>query len=443
MNDMTQCLPPQNIDAEQSVIGALLLDNSAVDKISGRLQPGDFYRDDHRALFSEIVAMLEQGKAVDIMTLSDRLEAEGRLARAGGLAYIASLIQNTPSAANIRHYAEIVYEKSIERGLLSAANKIIDTVSEHGTTQGKIERAQAAVMEVGERRKANEAVLVSAVLSDVVNGIDERFHSDSAISGLASGFSDLDEMTCGFQPGDLIIVAGRPSMGKTSFAMNIAEHVALKDDKTVAVFSLEMPKAQLVNRLLSCAGKIPFQRIRSGKLVDEDWNKLTHVVGKLQTNEKIVIDDTSGIGVMEMRSSLRRVKRQYGLEMIIVDYLQLMSGAGEENRTQEISNISRGLKAIAKDFNVPLIALSQLSRNVEARADKRPVMSDLRESGAIEQDADTIMFVYRDEQYNPDSQDKGIAEILVRKQRNGPTGEVRLAFLSEYTRFENLSWGRS
>jgi replicative DNA helicase len=439
MLDIGKHVPPRSVEAEQSVIGALLLDNSSVDKISGLLHPGDFYSGDHRLLYASIFAMLEQGKPVDLLTLTETLESAGKLESAGGLAYIAGIIQNTPSAANILRYAEIVYEKSIERGLLAAANKIIETVADHGTTQGKIERAQAAVMEVGERRKANEAVPINSVLTEVINGIDERFHSDGSISGLASGFNDLDEMTSGFQPGDLIIVAGRPSMGKTSFAMNIAEHVAMKDGKIVAVFSLEMPRAQLVNRLLSCIGKIPFQRIRTGKLINDDWTRLTDTVGKIQSGEKIIIDDTSSIGVMEMRSSLRRIKRQYGLDLIIVDYLQLMNGLGE-NRTQEISGITRGLKSIAKDFNVPMLALSQLSRDVEKRSDKRPVMSDLRESGSIEQDADTIMFIYREEQYDPDTQDKGIAEVLIRKQRNGPTGEVRLAFLGEYTRFENLSW---
>lgn len=442
MSDLSDLhgIPPNAPQAEQSVIGGLLLDNEAIDKIAGLLQPADFYRQDNRLIFVAITTMLEQGQPVDVLTLEAHLAEHGRLEQAGGLAYLGALAQNTPSSANIATYAGIVYEKSIERGLLAAAGKIISTVAEHGTTQGKIERAQSAVMDVGERRKANEAVTAGSVLVEVIDGIDKRFHSQTEISGLASGFADLDEMTSGFQPGDLVIVAGRPSMGKTSFAMNIAEHVALREHKTVAIFSLEMPRAQLVSRMLSGIGRIPFQRLRSGKLAGDDWDKLTAAAGKLNESEKIIIDDTSSIGVMEMRSSLRRIKRQYGLDLIIVDYLGLMTGTGE-NRTQEIGGISRGLKAITKDFNVPLIALSQLSREVEKRNDKRPNMSDLRDSGSIEQDADTIMFVYRDEVYDQDSRDKGIAEIIMRKQRNGPTGDVRLAFLGEYTRFENLHYG--
>jgi replicative DNA helicase len=293
-------------------------------------------------------------------------------------------------------------------------------------------------MEVGERRKQNDAVPMSVVLKESIEGIDRRFHSDTHISGLCSGFVDLDEMTSGMHPGDLIVIAGRPSMGKTSLAMNIAEHVAIKEEKTVAVFSLEMPKVQLSDRLLSSVGKIQFSKIRSGKLDDDEWNRLTVATGKLNT-DRIVIDDTSSIGVMEMRISLRRIQRKHGLGLVLIDYIQLMNGDGE-NRTQQISHISRGLKAIAKDFNVPVIALSQLSREVEKRPNRRPVMSDLRDGGSIEQDADVIAFIYRDEVYNKDTQHKGVAEILVRKQRNGPTEDVRLSFLGEYTRFENFGW---
>lgn len=442
MSDLSELhgVPPNAIQAEQNVLGGLLLDNDAADKIAGVLQPADFYRQDNRLIFTAIMSMLEQGKPVDVLTLETHLAESGRLEQAGGLAYLGLLAQNTPSSANIATYAGMVYEKAMERGLLAAANKIVSTVSEHGTTQGKIERAQAAVMDVGDRRKASEAVTAASVLTEVIGGIDQRFHSQDALSGLASGFHDLDEMTSGFQSGDLVIVAGRPSMGKTSFSMNIAEHVALRENKTVAIFSLEMPKAQLVSRMLSGIGRIPFQRIRSGKLAGDDWDKLTAAAGKLHASEKIIIDDTSSIGIMEMRTSLRRIRRMYGLDLVIVDYLGLMTGTGE-NRTQEVSNISRGLKAIAKDFNVPLIALSQLSRGVENRNDKRPTMADLRDSGAVEQDADTVMFVYRDEVYDPDTKDKGTAEIIVRKQRNGPIGDVRLTFLGEYTRFENTHYG--
>lgn len=429
--------PPCSNESEQSVLGALLLENESFDKILNLVCTADFYYGPHRLLFAEIEKMLTGNCPVDMITLSERLESTGRLAEVGGLAYIGQLMQSTPSAANIAHYAGTVRDKSVERGLLAASNAIRDIATGHGTTTGKLDRAQAEIMKVGDQKQSNEAKPISRILAGSIEALDAKYHHGNAISGMPTGYDKLDELTAGLQDGNLIIVAGRPSMGKTSFAMNIAEHVALKSEKAVAVFSMEMSCEELGDRLLSSVGRIPMQQIRSGKVSDDSWSRLSTAVGKLAT-DKIIVDDSAAIGLMDIRASCRRIKRAHGLDLIVVDYMQLMTGTGE-NRNQEISNISRGLKAIAKEFHVPVIALSQLSRKVEERANKRPIMSDLRESGAIEQDADLILFVYRDEVYNPDTPNKGIAEIAIGKQRNGPLGTVLLTFLGEYTRFENFA----
>lgn len=439
MNDFAHLATPQNLDAEASILGGLLIQPDAFDKIAGRLAADEFYINANRLIFSAICAMLEDSKPVDIVTVAEHLEAKGQLENVGGLQYLGEMAQNTPSAANIRHYAQIVRNKAVERKLMAASTEIYEIAREPGTTAGKLDRASSLIMAIADQKQTKVARTIGDAMRDAVEHLDKRFHSGGGVHGLASGFADLDSITGGFKPGELIIVAGRPSMGKTAFAMNISEHVAISLDQTSAVFELEMSDISLADRMLASVGRISGDRMRSGKLHDEDWDKLTSAIGKLN-RDRIIVDETPAISLLEMRASLRRIKREHGLSLIVVDYLQLMSGPGE-NRTQQVGAISRGLKAIAKEFQVPVIALSQLSRKIEERANKRPVMSDLRESGDIEQDADLILFVYRDEVYHSDSPDKGTAEIIIGKHRNGPLGDVRLNFRGEYTRFDNLEHG--
>ncbi|TDG12788.1 replicative DNA helicase [Seongchinamella unica] len=437
---------PHSLEAEQSVLGGLLLSADGWDSVAEEVAAGDFYRPSHRAIFREIAQLAEAAEPIDVITVADKLEARGALEGAGGLPYLAELAQNTPSASNIRAYAQVVRERASLRKLIEAAQEIADSGfnPEGRTSTDLIDEAERLIMQIGEQGpKSGGPQDVNPLLKRALDRIDELFNSGGDITGLTTGFQDLDGMTSGLQPSDLVIVAGRPSMGKTSFAMNLVENAVLAQDKPILVFSMEMPADQLIIRMLSSIGRIDQTRIRNGKLEQEDWPKLTTAVNKLR-DVKLYIDDTPALTPTEVRSRVRKVVRENNgeLGMVMIDYLQLMQVAGSsEGRTAEISEISRSLKAIAKEFEVPMVALSQLNRSLEQRPNKRPVNSDLRESGAIEQDADVIMFIYRDEVYNEESPDKGVAEIIIGKQRNGPIGTCRLAFIGQYTRFENLARG--
>ena len=438
-------LPPNSVEAEQSVLGGLLLSADGWDAVAETVVASDFYRPGHRLIFRQIAQLAETSEPVDVITVADKLEASGELEAAGGLSYLAELAQNTPSASNIRAYAEVVSERASLRKLIEAAQEIAESGfnPEGRTSDDLINEAERRIMQIAEEGpKAGGPQGVSPLLESAVERIDELFKSGGKITGLTTGFLELDNMTSGLQPSDLVVVAGRPSMGKTSFAMNLVENALLAQDKPILVFSMEMPADSLVIRMLSSIGRIDQTRIRTGDLQQEDWPKLSTAVNKLK-DVPLFIDDTPALTPTEVRSRARRVYREHnGLAMIMVDYMQLMRVAGaSEGRTAEISEISRSLKAIAKEFNVPMVALSQLNRALEQRPNKRPVNSDLRESGAIEQDADVIMFIYRDEVYHEDSNDKGIAEIIIGKQRNGPIGTCRLAFFGQNTRFENLARG--
>jgi replicative DNA helicase len=439
-------IPPHSIEAEQSVLGGLMLDNTAYDKISDLISESDFYRDEHRRIFRAIQRMLERAKPVDVVTVAETIDAAGETEHTGGLAYLGELAQNTPSAANIRRYGEIVRERAILRQLVTAGDEIASSALNPLGREPKtlLDEAEAKVFAIAESGMRHQTGFqhINPLLTQVVERIQELHDRDnpSDITGIPTGYNDLDKMTSGLQPGDLVIVAGRPSMGKTSFALNIAEHVAIEYGAPVAVFSMEMGGAQLAMRMLASVGRLDQHRVRTGKLNDDEWSRLSYALGKIH-EKAIYIDETPALNPIDLRARARRLHRQCGkLGLIVIDYLQLMSGSSNgENRATEISEISRSLKGLAKELECPVIALSQLNRSLEQRPNKRPVMSDLRESGAIEQDADVIMFIYRDEVYNPDTQEKGAAEIIIGKQRNGPIGTVRLTFLGEYTRFENYA----
>ncbi len=444
-------LPPHSIEAEQSVLGGLLLDNESLDKIADILHEADFYRHDHKLIFQHICRLIQLARPADIVTVAESLESNAELTSVGGLAYLDALAKNTPSAANIRRYAEIVRERAILRKLVTVSGEIAESafVPQGRDAQQLLDEAESKIFEIAQAgSSSNQGFIdIKALLGPVVNRIEELYQREdqSHVTGIATGFDDLDERTSGLQPGDLIIVAGRPSMGKTAFSLNIAEHIALEIKKPVAVFSMEMAAIQLATRMVGSVGRLDQHKMRNGKLDEEDWPRLTMALGKLN-EAPLYIDEGAGLNAFELRARARRLQRtcKENLGLIVVDYLQLMSangGRASENRATEISEISRSLKSLAKELNVPVIALSQLNRSVEQRPDKRPVMSDLRESGAIEQDADLILFIYRDDVYNPDSEDKGTAEIIIGKQRNGPIGRVRLTFLGQYTRFENYASG--
>ena len=437
-------VPPHSIQAEQSVLGGLMLDNQTWDSVADKVGEDDFYRRDHRLIFRAIALLAEKQDPFDVITLSEAMEARGELQDAGGLAYLGMLAAETPTAANIVAYANIVRDRSILRQLIHVGTEISDSAF---TTEGRetadlLENAERRVFEIAEQRQRGQGGFssIKSLLAKAVDKIEMLYEQDGDITGASTGFNDLDEKTSGLQPSDLIIVAGRPSMGKTTIAMNMAENVAVKSGMPVAVFSMEMPGEALAMRMMSSLGRIDQHKVRTGKLDDDDWPRLTSAINLL-AETKLFIDDTPALTPTEVRSRARRLTREHGqLGLIVLDYLQLMqSPSSGDNRVQQISDISRGLKALAKELNVPVIALSQLNRNLEQRPNKRPVMSDLRESGAIEQDADLIIFVYRDEVYNEDSPDKGIAEVIIGKQRNGPLGTVRLTFLGQYTRFENFA----
>lgn len=435
-------VPPYSVHAEQSVIGGLLLDNQTWDEVADRIHEDDFYRKDHRLIFRAIKQLADQQAPFDVVTLSERLGTLGWLEEAGGLAYLGVMARDTPSAANIRAYADIVREKSVLRQLIHSGTAIADSGF---NTDGRdlvqlLEEAEQKVFNIADQRRKGGTgfIPIKQLLVRTMERIDALYNMEGHITGTATGFTDLDDKTSGLQRSDLIIVAGRPSMGKTTFAMNIAEHVAISGQQPVAVFSLEMPGEQLAMRMMSSLGRIDQHRVRTGKLEDDEWPRMTSAVNIL-SETRLFIDDTGALTPTEIRARCRRLAREHGsLGLVLLDYLQLMKCPGSDNRVNEISEISRSLKALAREMDVPVIALSQLNRSLENRPNKRPVMSDLRESGALEQDADVIMFIYRDEVYNPESQDKGIAEIIIGKQRNGPIGTVRLTFLGQYTRFENF-----
>ncbi len=435
-------VPPHSIEAERSVLGGLLLDENAWDSISGIVSADDFYRGDHRIIFRCMQQLVEQNNPLDIITISESLDAVNELGNVGGLAYISDLADGTPTASNIRAYADIVQERATVRKLISAAHDIADSgFNPQGRDSATlIDQAESRVFKIGdERPNRGGPQAIRPLLTKAVERIDELFQSKGALTGISTGFRDIDDITSGLQASDLIIIAGRPSMGKTSFMMNMAESAVISDGKPVLVFSMEMPSDSLILRMLSSLGRIDQSKIRSGQLGDDDWPRLTSAV-TLLNDKPLFVDDTAALTPNEIRSRARRVAREFGsLGMIVVDYLQLMQVSGTtENRAGEISEISRSLKAIAKEFNCPMVAGSQLNRSLEQRPDKRPIMSDLRESGAIEQDADVIMAVYRDEVYHEDAE-KGVAEIIVLKQRNGPIGKKKLTFVGQYTKFEDLA----
>ena len=441
-------LPPHSIEAEQSVLGGLLLDNSAWDKVGDVIVEADFYRHDHRLIYRHISKLVEHNKPADVITVAESLENSAELQNAGGLAYLGALAQNTPSAANIRRYAEIVRDRSVLRKLAAVATEIADSAYNPLGREAVdlLNEAEAKVFHIAEAGARGQIGFaeIQPLLTQVVERIDMLYHRDnpSEITGVPTGFTDLDQKTSGLQPGDLVIIAGRPSMGKTSLALNIAEYVGIDLHLPVAVFSMEMSGTQLVMRMMGSVGRLDQHKVRTGKLQDDDWQKLTDAVGKLN-DAAIYIDESGALTAPQLQARARRLHRQCGgLGLLVIDYLQLMSGAGEgENRATEISQISRSLKALAKELNVPVVALSQLNRSLEQRTNRRPIMSDLRESGAIEQDADLILFIYRDEVYYPDTKDKGMAEIIIGKQRHGPIGTIPLTFLPEFTRFENYTPG--
>ena len=436
-------VPPQSIQAEQSVLGGLMLDNETWDQVADQVSEVDFYRKEHRLIYRIIQELSAKQVPFDVITLSEALEKKGELDDAGGLAYLGTLAKDTPSAANVKTYASIVRDRSVLRQLIHVGTEITDSAfnTEGRETTELLGNAERRVFEIAEQRQRGESGFssIKTLLAQAVDKIETLFEQEGSITGASTGFTDFDEMTSGLQPADLIIVAGRPSMGKTAIAMNMAENIAIKGDKPVAIFSMEMPGDSLAMRMMSSLGRIDQHKVRTGKLGDDEWPRLTSAINIL-AEAKLFIDDTPALTPSDVRSRARRLAREHGqLGLIVLDYIQLMQSPGSgENRVQEISDISRSLKALAKELNVPVVALSQLNRNLEQRPNKRPVMSDLRESGSIEQDADVIVFIYRDEVYNEDSPDKGVAEIIISKQRNGPIGTFRLTFLGQYTRFENF-----
>ena len=441
-------VPPHSIEAEQSILGGLLIDNKAIDRIAGQVSASDFYRNDQRIIFTHISKLIDNNDPADIVTVAESLEQNAELTKVGGVAYLGLVAENTPTASNISGYAKIVRERSIMRNLVEVGSDIVESAF---SPQGKdaqqlLDESESKIFQIADAGTSEKLgfIDIKELLPKAAQRIDDLYQLDdpNGVTGVPSGYSDLDQKTAGLQPGDLIIIAGRPSMGKTSLALNIAEHVGMEVGLPVAIFSMEMGAAQLTMRLLGSVGKLDQHKMRIGQLEDEDWPKLTNALGVLN-EAPIFIDEGSALNSYEVRARARRLHRQQGkLGLIVIDYIQLMSSANEqsnENRATEVSEISRSLKALAKELNVPVVALSQLNRSVESRPDKRPMMSDLRESGASEQDADVIMLIYRDEVYNPETAEKGVAEILLSKQRNGPTGTVKLTFLGQYTRFENYA----
>ncbi|WP_417604720.1 replicative DNA helicase [Oceanimonas baumannii] len=439
-------MPPHSFEAEQSVLGGLLLDNNAWDRVAEKVSDTDFYSRPHRLVFQAMQRLSQSGNPIDLITVQEELERHEALDTVGGFSYLVEVAKNTPSAANIGAYADIVRERAVVREMIAVANEIAEAGfdPQGRSSSDLLDLAESRVFKIAESRtNANEGPQpLRNLLEKTIDRIEDLFKNPhQGITGVSTGYNDLDKKTAGLQSSDLIIVAARPSMGKTTFAMNLCEHAALTNDKPVLIFSLEMPSEQIIMRMLASLGRIDQTRIRTGQLDDEDWGRLSSTMGMLLEKGQLYIDDSSGLTPTEVRSRARRVAREHGgVSMIMIDYLQLMTVPSlSDNRTLEIAEISRSLKALAKELEVPVVALSQLNRSLEQRADKRPVNSDLRESGSIEQDADLIMFIYRDEVYHEDSPDKGIAEIIIGKQRNGPIGKVRLTFQGQFSRFDNYA----
>lgn len=433
-------VPPQNLEAERAVLGAILMDNDSIYAVLEILEPSVFYQPSHRLIFSTMIELSERGEPIDIVTLTERLRSAGSLDQAGGPDYIPTLADEVPTSAGVANYAKIVKEKAVLRALIEASTEIVqDCFDAPGDVDELLDGAERRIFAISEERIRSGFLSMKEIVKSSFKTIESLYEKKEHITGVPSGFEDIDELTSGFQASDLVIIAGRPSMGKTAFCLNIAQHASMHKELTVAVFSLEMAKEQLVMRMLCSEARIDAHRLRSGFLGQTDWPKLSTAAGRL-ADASIYIDDTPAINSMEMRAKTRRLKADKGLDLVIVDYLQLMSGRSRsDNREQEISEISRSLKALAKELGVPVLALSQLNRGVENRMDKRPILADLRESGAIEQDADVIIFIYRDEVYNKESMEKGIAEIIIGKQRNGPVGTKKLTWLDKYTRFEGMT----
>ena len=444
MDQMIDRVPPHNNEAEQSVIGAIFLEPQALITAAELLMPEDFYRIAHQKIFDTMISLSDKGQAIDVVTVTEELSAKKELEDVGGISYLMEIANSVPTAANIVHYARIVEEKALLRRLIRVATSIVeDGYAREDEVEALLSEAEKKMMEVSNRKNAGDFRHIKDVLVETYDNIELLHTRKGDVTGIPTGFRDLDKMTAGFQRNDLIILAARPSVGKTAFALNVAQNVATKTDENVAIFSLEMGAEQLVMRMLCAEGNIDAQVMRTGALEAEDWRKLTMAMGSL-SNAGIFIDDSSGIRVNEIRSKCRRLQQEHGLGMIIIDYLQLISGSGRagENRQQEVSEISRSLKGLARELKVPVIALSQLSRGVEQRQDKRPMMSDLRESGSIEQDADIVSFLYREDYYDKETENQNIIEIIIAKQRNGPTGTVSLAFAKEYNKFVNIDWSQ-
>ncbi|NLX86792.1 MAG: replicative DNA helicase [Clostridiales bacterium] len=433
-------IPPHSIEAEQSVLGAMLLDREAIISASEHIKPEDFYRDSHREIYEAIMELFDRGEPVDLVTLTEQLRQRNTLEAVGGVAFLTDLSSSVPTTANVVHYAKIIHEKSLLRKLIRVCGEISDKSFEASEeTVAIIEFAEKEIFDISQRRTSKGFTPLKDILVSSYNKIEELYNTKGKTTGVSTGFIDVDSKTSGLQKSDLILVAARPSMGKTAFALNIAQHAALKGGIPVAIFSLEMSKEQLVNRMICAEASIDSHKLRTGNLADEDWPRLAEAVSRL-SKANIYIDDTPGITVAEMRSKCRRLKLERGLELVLIDYLQLMQGSGRaESRQQEISEISRSLKALAREMDCPVLAISQLSRAPEMRSEHRPMLSDLRESGAIEQDADVVMFLYRDEYYHPDTEKKGIAEVILAKQRNGPTGTVELVWLDRFTKFADMA----
>ncbi|AOV06371.1 replicative DNA helicase [Sporosarcina ureilytica] len=444
MNEMIDRVPPHNNEAEQSVIGAVFLEPQALITAAEVLIPEDFYRIAHQKIFGTMLSLSDKGQPIDVVTVTEELTAKKELEDVGGISYLTEVANSVPTAANIMHYANIVEEKSLLRRLIRVATQIVeDGFTREDEVEELLSEAEKNMMEVSNRKNAGDFKHIKDVLVQTYDNIEQLHTQQGEVTGIPTGFTDLDKITAGFQRNDLIIVAARPSVGKTAFALNVAQNVATKTSENVAIFSLEMGADQLVMRILCAEGNIDAQVMRTGSLEDEDWRKLTMAMGSL-SNAGIFIDDSSGIRVNEIRSKCRRLQQEHGLGMVIIDYLQLIQGSGRsgENRQQEVSEISRSLKGLARELKIPVIALSQLSRGVEQRQDKRPMMSDLRESGSIEQDADIVSFLYREDYYDKETENENMIEIIIAKQRNGPTGTVTLAFAKEYNKFVNVDWSQ-
>ena len=432
--------PPQNISAEQAALGSMLLQEDAILHSVDILRPEDFYKKAHQIIFKCILELFEKSRGVDLVTLTEELNRINLLEEIGGVTYLTNLINSVPTAANIEYYIKIIEEKSILRNLINSATKIISMgYEEKEDAKVLLDKAEHLVFEISQRNIRQSFVPIKELITDSYEKIEDLYHREEFITGVSSGFDEFDEITTGFQPSEFIVIAGRPAMGKTAFCMSIAQYASISKNTPVAIFSLEMSKSQLVQRMLCSEARIDAQNLRKGRLAEKDWAPLSNAAGRL-ASAPIFIDDTAGITCLEIKAKARRLKAQYNLGLVIIDYLQLISSSGRiENRQQEISEISRSLKGLARELNVPVIAVSQLSRAVEQRIERRPRLSDLRESGAIEQDADLVVFIYREEYYKPKTEKKGIAEVIIGKQRNGPTGKVELTFVKEYAKFENLS----